>query len=268
MYTTIKSLSSHNGKVLLSVAAGFLMLALMASVLLWGGTASAQLAAGTTVSGELTAVSTTNGTVTVEGEGDVDVSGAAVILIEGEAATLAELEAHLAAQIAAGIEVSVTIIVTGEGEVIVIVGDNPGPGEDFITGGGWIIGPHGAKANFGLVAGPHRGKPGEFRGNVNYVDHGAGAGEVRHVKSTAITGYFGACPSTIRHISGEAKVDGEAGYIFLAHAEDNGEPGRNDRFGIRVFNSEGVMIYSAFGTLGNGGPGGGNIKLHPPCDKQ
>ncbi|GEM_PF-5317409 len=266
MYTTIKSLSNHRWKVMIPFAAGLLVLALLASALLGGGTASAQLATGTTISGILMAVSTTNGTVTVEDEGDVNVSGAAAILIEGEAATLAELEAFLAAQIAAGIEVSVTIIVTGEGAIIVIVGENPG--EDFITGGGWIIGPHGAKANFGLVAGPHRGKPGQFRGNVNYVDHGTAAGEVRHVKSTAITGYFGACPSTIRRISGDAKVNGEAGFTFLAHAEDNGEPGRNDRFGIRVFNASGVMIYSAFGTLGNGGPGGGNIQLHPPCDKQ
>jgi hypothetical protein len=267
-----KIISGRKGYVGLPIALGLVVALVLA--LLVGGLVSAQppaqLAAGTSIFGTLTAVSTTSGTVTVEaegdvaGEGEVGVSGAAAIIINGTVSTLAQLEAFLAAQLAAGFKVSVTIIVTGEGKIIVIVGETPG--DDFVTGGGWIIGPNaGAKGNFGLVAGPHRGKPGQFRGNVNYVDHGAPAGGVRHVKSTSITGYFGKCPSKIRHISGEAKVNGQAGFTFLAHAEDNGEPGINDRFGIRVFNALGVPIYSAFGKLGGGGPGGGNIQLHPSC---
>ena len=42
---------------------------------------------------------------------------------------------------------------------------------------------------------------------------------------------------------------------------DNGEPGVNDAFSITLSNG-----YSASGSLGGSGPGGGNIQLHkcPP----
>jgi hypothetical protein len=42
--------------------------------------------------------------------------------------------------------------------------------------------------------------------------------------------------------------------------EDNGEPGRNDRFGIRL--SNGYLVTPRL--LNGGGPGGGNVQLHGP----
>jgi hypothetical protein len=133
---------------------------------------------------------------------------------------------------------------------------------DFITGGGFVFTDSGPQANFGSHGGC---KNGEFWGHVNFVDHGGFAGAVPyHVDSTQITGYLedDTTVPTGRDICGLARTNANAGETvsFRVHMEDNGEPGVNDKFGIRL--SNGYLLTSRL--LGNGGPGGGNIQLHKP----
>jgi hypothetical protein len=125
-------------------------------------------------------------------------------------------------------------------------------GEDFVTGGGWINGtPSGAHGNFGVAGGI---KKGALWGHLNYVDHGSNAYGVRHVKGTGVTSYE-IVNVTTRRIRGTAEVNHQGGYTYEVEVADNGEPGRNDTFSIRLSNG-----YSASGYLQ-----GGNIQLHGAC---
>jgi hypothetical protein len=116
---------------------------------------------------------------------------------------------------------------------------------DFVTGGGWITGtPSGAKGNFAVAGGF---KNNALWGHLTYIDHGSGP----KVKGTAVTDYI-VIDGTTRRIKGSAEINGQAGYTYEAEVADNGEPGRSDRFALRLSNG-----YSALGTLD-----GGNIQLH------
>ena len=97
---------------------------------------------------------------------------------------------------------------------------------------------------------------------MNYVDHGGFNGATPyHVDSTEITGY-GVDPafpnSTARDICGVARTNAGETVQFRVRMGDNGEPGINDTFGIRLSNGYDVITR----PLGNGGPGGGNVQLH------
>jgi hypothetical protein len=124
-----------------------------------------------------------------------------------------------------------------------------------LTGGGWILSSTGAKCSFGVSGGIRRG---EFWGQLNYIDHGTGM----HVKSTAVTD-FRPNPNVpdCRIITYTVTINGVAGFTAVVDAWDRGEPGRDDFFSIRLSNG-----YSAKGTLGGDGHGGGNLQLHkcPP----
>lgn len=143
---------------------------------------------------------------------------------------------------------------------------------DFVTGGGWIHrptpAPDGAKANFGVGGGC---KNGELWGHLNYLDHGntpdpAVVPPPFHVHWTSITGYFIVDP-TFRVICGTAKTNHPfyPNVDFRVGVRDNGEPGRDDEFIIRL-GSSGSVIYTTESdpdrTLGGSGPGGGNIQIH------
>ncbi|MBI3493073.1 MAG: hypothetical protein HY047_15025 [Acidobacteria bacterium] len=136
---------------------------------------------------------------------------------------------------------------------------------DFTTGGGWIIilEEGGDQANFGIVAGC---KNGGFYGDVNYVDHNFGPPGF-HVRSTSIDGYFDPIPSgsTYRDICGTASTNVYGDVKFRVRTQDNGEPGANDRFGIKLMQN-GTVVYLV--TTRQLGPtdanGGGNIQLHNP----
>lgn len=122
-------------------------------------------------------------------------------------------------------------------------------GGDYITGGGWITGtPGGAKGNFGVSGGITNGV---YWGDLTYEDHGNGM----TVKSTSVTSYQSGATSTTRHIEGTAQINGVAGFTYAVDVTDNGEPGSQDVFTIRLSNG-----YQASGNLG-----GGNIQLHQPC---
>ncbi len=152
-------------------------------------------------------------------------------------------------------------------------GPGPGPGpckisRDRVTGGGFIWLASGAKGGkshpdekgtFGVSGGT---KDGGFWGHLEYNDHRLNGPTVH---GTGVTGYV-ALDLTTRHIDGTANYNGVAGYTYRVVVSDNGEPGRNDTFAIRVFNASGTLVYNASGTVE-----GGNIQLHKPhageCDK-
>jgi hypothetical protein len=121
-------------------------------------------------------------------------------------------------------------------------------GSDFVTGGGFITTPSGAKGNFGVAGGI---KNGAFWGHLEYIDHGSNGPKVH---GTGVTSYV-VVSTTQRHIEGTATVNGQSGFTYSVDVTDNGEPGTNDSFAIRLSNG-----YVAGGTLG-----GGNIKIHKPC---
>jgi hypothetical protein len=153
---------------------------------------------------------------------------------------------------------AVHLMISGVGEVIISSAHAdidcpapppPCPAMDFITGGGWIPGPSGAKATFAVAGGL---KNGAFWGHLNYIDHGSGG---PRVKGTGVTAYS-VVDATTRHIEGTAEVNGQPGYTYKVDAADNGEPGRNDVFNLDVTSPTGSE-YKAGGQLG-----GGNIQLH------
>lgn len=153
---------------------------------------------------------------------------------------------------------------------------------DFLTGGGFIVRPNQAKANFGVGGGCKHGSP--TWGHLNYVDHGnapepAVMPPPFHVHWTSITAYLfiddlGPDPRTgqprgTRQICGTASTNHPQypEVDFRVQATDRGEPGRLDEFIIRL-GVAGAIIYTTEAdmdrTLGNAGPGGGNIQLHKP----
>jgi hypothetical protein len=149
------------------------------------------------------------------------------------------------------------VVVTGVADVIISSahaditcrGNPPCTGGDFITGGGWTNGtPSRGKGNFAVAGGI---KSGSFWGHLQYIDHGSNGPKVH---GTGVTAYV-VTGATSRHIEGSCEINGTGGFTYQADVSDNGEPGRNDTFVLRLSSG-----YSASGTLG-----GGNIQLHTPC---
>ncbi len=124
-------------------------------------------------------------------------------------------------------------------------------GKDFVTGGGFITGtPSGAKGNYGVAGGIKN--DGTLWGHLEYIDHGPNGPKVH---GTGVTKYA-ILSSTTREIDGLAQVNGMDGFTYKVVVTDNGEPGTNDSFAIYLSNG-----YWAGGKLG-----GGNIKIHHPCE--
>jgi hypothetical protein len=140
---------------------------------------------------------------------------------------------------------------------------------DFITGGGFIVRDSGAKGNFGAGGGC---KHGQFWGHLQYVDHGNGL----NVHWLTITNYIGIetrggenDPKRMgtRDVCGTARTNLFGDVDFRFRMTDNGEPGTEDVFILRLAQN-GFVVYTtevdSDHTLGGGGPGGGNIQLHKP----
>jgi len=148
------------------------------------------------------------------------------------------------------------VIITGTADVVICSAHaditcrgKPAKGTgDFVTGGGWITGtPSGAKANFSVAGGISHGA---FWGHLTYIDHGSHG---PRVEGTGVTAYVVVNPRT-RQIKGTAKINGQGGFTYQVDVSDNGEPGRNDTFMLRLSNG-----YIAWGNLG-----GGNIQVYQP----
>jgi hypothetical protein len=135
------------------------------------------------------------------------------------------------------------------------------PPSDFLTGGGWILRANGAKANFGVGGGT---KNFDWWGHLEYIDHGTGL----DVHATSITAYL-YNDTNSRDICGWADTNQFGQVAFHLRAIDNGEPGDDDVFIIRL-GVHGTIVYTTEGdpdhTLGGPLQGGGNIQLHKGND--
>jgi len=138
-----------------------------------------------------------------------------------------------------------------------------------VTGGGFIVRDSGDKANFG-VAGSCKD---EFSwGHLEYVDHSHIYTPPLNVHWTSITAYLGpGCsptgPSDARCICGTATSNVFGDVEFGVVVDDVDEPGVNDVFKIRLTQGGEVKYTTesdSDNTLGDSGPGGGNIQLHKP----
>lgn len=110
------------------------------------------------------------------------------------------------------------------------------PSNGFITGGG-TVSHDGARANFSFEAKYHpNGQP---QGSLQFVEHRQG-GDVA-VKSTAIAGMT-IVSGKFGFVEGFATVNGSGKYRFLMTTIDNGEPGKNDQFGLLVTDSNGSVV--------------------------
>lgn len=154
---------------------------------------------------------------------------------------------------------AVTITGTAATACALAGGTPPCEATDFVTGGGWIDASGSKKTvekgTFGVAGGIKHGK---FWGHLTYEDHFRNGTKV---KGTGVTGYA-ALDEKTRRIEGTAKVNGRPGFTYRVDVSDNGEPGRQDTFALRLSNG-----YSVAGSLK-----GGNIQLHKArkdtCDEE
>ena len=155
---------------------------------------------------------------------------------------------------------------------------------DFLTGGGWIITSGSnpihdpAKGTFAIGGGCKKGGDGHgLWGHLEYHDHGTGL----NVHWNTITEYLPNSPDDTstdpktgqptgtRFICGTARTNMYGDVNWSVKATDNGEPGVDDVFIIRLTDqSSGTIVYTtefdSDHTLGGPEPGGGNIQLHEP----
>jgi len=137
------------------------------------------------------------------------------------------------------------VVSSAHADIVCLGQPNCDSARDFVTGGGCITGtPSGAKGTFGVAGGV---KNGALWGHLTYIDHNG-----MKVKGTGVTRYD-VTGQTTRHIEGTCEVNGQGGYIYKIDVDDQGEPGRNDRFTMTLPPSD----YKADNTLE-----GGNIQLH------
>jgi len=136
-------------------------------------------------------------------------------------------------------------------------GAQPPPNCDSISGGGFVI-RNEAEANFGAHGGC---QDGAFWGHVNFIDHGGYLGTTTpyHVRSVEITGYL-EIGTNVRDICGIAVTNGDEAQpvYFRVRMVGDGQNGTPEKFGIRLSNG----YHLTMRTLGDGGPGGGNIRIH------
>jgi len=118
---------------------------------------------------------------------------------------------------------------------------------DYVTGGGWMMGtPSAARATLGVAGG--RNTSGALWGHLVFNDASGSS-----VQGTGVTAYT-VVNSTTRHVEGTCDIDGSAGTYSL-NLTDNGEPGTSDTFELTLSNG-----YYASGALN-----AGNVQLHVPC---
>jgi hypothetical protein len=209
---------------------------------------------GATASGssEITSLSVNGQTITVTGAPNQTValplSSGRVIINEQTSGGQGDITVNALHVIVNGVA---DVIIASSHADITCQPAQPPPGcsgDDFVTGGGWITGtPSGATGNFGVAGGI---KHGAWWGHLTYIDHGPNG---PRVKGTGVTAYV-VVNATTRHIEGNAQVNDTDGFTYSVDVVDNGEPGRNDVFTLRLSNG-----YSGSGTLD-----GGNIQLHKP----
>ena len=121
------------------------------------------------------------------------------------------------------------------------------PGEDWVSGGGWIqgLGGPGTKATFGFVAGPG-GQP--TRGHLTLKDNSAG----QTVHGTVITSFTECSIGQSEFVGTDTNSN-----QFGVQAADHGDPGTGDTFQISGTDQNGLPYGNGPNFLG-----GGNIQTH------
>ena len=213
--------------------------------------ARAQAVCGPTVSGssEVVGLVINGQAITVTGEPNQTVklpAGTGRVVINEQSSSPDNSDITVNALHVVGDGVADVVISSAHAEVT-CTGQPICDGGDFVTGGGWINLPSGARGNFG-VAGGFKG--GAFWGHLVYMDRGNNV----KVKGTGVTAYTDT-GTTMRHIEGNCEGAG-CTTTYLVDVADNGEPGRGDTFAIALPPGG----HDASGTLA-----GGNIQLHRPC---
>ncbi len=120
----------------------------------------------------------------------------------------------------------------GTGSTVLTVYD---PSLGFVAGGGNII-HNGYPANIGVNI--KYLKNGNAQGSLLYIEHRP-TGDVV-VKSNAIGAM--AIVGNEAKPTGKATVNGVGNHSFIARIIDNGEPGLNDRFGLRITSPAGIIL--------------------------
>ena len=138
-------------------------------------------------------------------------------------------------------------VVLGNADAQIDCNTDPPPSGGFGTGGGWVNGNFGGKANFGVVGGTQ--PDGSYRGHVVFKDDSASFS----MKSTSITNVSSSgCQTTIQGTWDNAGVSTN----FYLVINDGGEPGAgNDSISLNA------TTYLNDDTQLKGG----NIQSHPSC---
>jgi len=141
----------------------------------------------------------------------------------------------------------------------ILVVFNPEGG--FATGGGWILpvsdgeNTHpDVRANFGFNA--NYKKDGNLTGNLEFKSDGYIDLKSTSINQLVITG------GRIAQLNGWASVNGQQGYWFFVKTVDNGEPGTNDTFEIKVWAPGADPQSSSPLERAAGVLQGGNIQVH------
>lgn len=164
---------------------------------------------------------------------------------------------------------------TSTSSVAIVVIVDPAAG--FITGGGWIASPEGAyvadpsltgKANFGFVAKYKKGQT-VPSGQTQFVFHEPGFDfHSTSYEWLVVTG------SDCAKFKGDGEVNGGGLYGFMLTACDGGEPGVDDTFRLKVWDSSsGDIVYDNQLGVDDGNYdgtiiSGGNIQIHQQGGKK
>jgi VCBS repeat-containing protein len=125
-----------------------------------------------------------------------------------------------------------------------------------VTGGGSI---DGGVRRFNIDVQSREGAGGlSFTGQVSFEDRQLGI----RLASTSITYLRVEADGIHATIGGTATVNGVGGYTFTVYVEDNGEPGRNDKFRIVLTGPRGFAYDSLDYALLGGLLDSGNIQVH------
>jgi hypothetical protein len=124
--------------------------------------------------------------------------------------------------------------------------DGSSPGENWVSGGGWITGVLDSKATFGFVAGPG-GDP--KRGHFTLKDHSTD----QRIHGNVITSFTECVNGTSQFTGTDANNN-----TFTINTDDNGEPGTGDFFEVTATDQNQTILYQ------NGPKNleGGNIQAH------
>jgi hypothetical protein len=128
-----------------------------------------------------------------------------------------------------------------------------------VTGGGWIPGVNGGKATFGFDVSP------AGTGNITYHDSSYTSSAFPNgvnIHGTVLAAGFIA-PGTVEIEGTYTAEQGGTSGSFVGFLHDTGQGGafKGDTLRIELYDPSSHLLYDHGGTLGNGGPGGGNITV-------